>query len=380
MARIREHKPKVAVFIEAVYYTSRRFLEGFLEYTRIYEPWTVSLKTGRGDERAHLRSGEYAGIVAENPTGLVRGYAERHNVPVITILQGRELPQRRPFPQVVANVNCDDVAVAKMAGEYLIGQGFDKFAYVGMAVDLPWSRRRGQVFAQTVSRVGPVRMLTGGVLADFLRSLPAGTGLFVANDPRAQEVLEVAKEAGVAVPDDVAVISVDNEELLCETASPTLTSVAWNSHEIGYEAARRLHAAIRRPAKCQPYRDICSAPVEVIVRKSTARVKFSDTYVRRCLELMELNLAEKISIAQLARRVGLSRRTLERRFAEAVGKSLGAALVDLRLARAEELLKRTTMSLADIAARCGFYDASHFSNVFRRMKGVNPSAIRRVGR
>lgn len=376
MAKIRENKPKVAVFIEAVYYTSRRFLEGFLEYTRIYEPWTVTLKTGRGDERTGMRSGEYAGIVAENPTDAVRAYAARRGVPVVTIIEGRRLPQPRPFPQVIANVNCDDRLVARRAGEYLVGRGFEKFAYVGMGVDLPWSRRRGKVFAQTVSRVGPVRTFRDGSLADFLKSLPVGTGLFVANDPRAQEVLEVAKEAGVAVPDDVAVISVDDEELLCETSSPTLTSIAWNSHETGYEAARRLHAAIRRPAKRQPYRDICSVPVDVVARQSTARVTFSDKYVRRCLELMELNLAEKISVAQLARRVGISRRTLERRFVETVGKTLGVALVDLRLARAEELLKRTTMSLSAIATRCGFYDASHFSNAFRRAKGVNPSALR----
>lgn len=376
MARIRENKPKVAVFIEAVYYTSRRFLKGFLEYTRIYEPWTVTLKTGRNDEMSGLESGDYAGIVVEAPSDAVRRYAARKSVQVVTIIEGQKLPQPRPFPQVIANVNCEDRLVARRAAEYLLQQGFDKFAYVGMGVDLPWSRRRGRVFAQTVARVGATRMFTGGSLADFLKSLPIGTGLFVANDPRAQEVLEVAKEVGVDVPDDVAVISVDNEELLCETASPTLTSIAWNSHETGYEAARRLHAAISCPTKRPSYRDICSVPTEVVVRKSTARLQFSDAQVRRCLELMELNLAEKVSVSQLAKGVGLSRRTLERRFLKITGKSLGEALVDLRLARAEELLKRTSMPIAAIAVRCGFYDASHLSNVFRRAKGVNPSALR----
>ena len=376
MRMICEQRPKVAVFIDAVYYTSRRFLEGFLEYTRIYEPWTVTLKTGRGDERASLRSGEYAGIVAENPTGLVRDYAKRHNVPVVTIIEGRRLPQPRPFPQVIANVNCDDRLVARRAGEYLVGRGFEKFAYVGMGVDLPWSRRRGKVFAQTVSRVGPVRTFRDGSLADFLKSLPVGTGLFVANDPRAQEVLEVAKEAGVAVPDDVAVISVDDEELLCETSSPTLTSIAWNSHETGYEAARRLHAAIRRPAKRQPYRDICSVPVDVVARQSTNRQTCADEAIARCLELMALNLSEKVLTARLAKGVGISRRTLERRFREVTGESLGTRLLEMRIARAEELLKRTSLPLGAIAERCGFYDASHLSNAFRRLRSATPSSLR----
>ena len=376
MRLMREQRPKVAVFVDAVYYTSRRFLEGFLEYTRIYEPWTVTLKTGRGDERASLRSGEYAGIVAENPTGLVRDYAKRHNVPVITILQGRKLPQSRPFPQAIANVNCDDVAVAKMAGEYLVEKGFRSFAYVGSGVDLPFGRRRGRVFAKTVSKSGPVRRYAGGDLADFLRSLPSGTGLFVAHDPRAQEVLEVAKAAGVAVPDDVAVISVDDEELLCETTSPTLTSIAWNCRTSGYEAARRLHAAIRHPARRQPYREIYDRPVEVVARQSTNRQTCADEAIARCLELMALNLSEKVLTARLAKGVGISRRTLERRFREVTGESLGTRLLEMRITRAEELLKRTSLPLGAIAERCGFYDASHLSNAFRRLRSVTPTSIR----
>lgn len=377
MTEIRQNKPRVAVLIEAVYYTSRSFLQGFLEYTRIYEPWTVTLRTGRGDERPSLETDAYVGLVAERPTEDVRQYAARHAVPVITIIQGQKFPQPCPFPQVIANVNCNDSAVAQRAGEYLLAEKFDKFAYVGMDMDLPWSRRRGEVFARTVAPVGETRIFAGGSLADFLRSLPAGTGLFVASDPRAQEVLEVAKDAGVAVPDDVAVISVDNEELLCETASPPLTSIAWNTHALGYESARLLHAAIGRPLMSVPYREIFIEPSEVVVRKSTRRAHFSDAVIRRCLELMELNLSEKVSVAQLAKGVCLSRRVLERRFNDVVGKSPGVVLLDLRLARAEELLKRTSMPLAAIAERCGFYDASHLSNVFRRKKGVNPSSLRK---
>ena len=377
MEKIRESLPHVAVLLRSSCITNRELIRGMLEYTRIEEPWMLSIEMCHCDEPGEidLDAIHCAGIVTDRPNPSILDYARQHRVPVITVLQDGQIS-----PEVIANVTCDDASVAKLAAKHLVNAGFEHFAYVVNRSCARWSKERLDAFRHELAEQGfsvdAYELGTNDGLAEFLGQLPKPCGILVANDKRAIDVLRIAFEANITIPDEIAVVSVDNDCILCETARPTLSSIPWDTEKTGYEAARILDAAISTRRRKVPFQTVMYHGMTVVARRSSAHVRSSDALVRRCLILMELNVASNLSVNALAQHLSISRRTLERRFLAGTGESVAAALLRIRMTKAENLIRTTTKSLGDIAKLCGFCDASHLVNTFKRRIGVTPSSLR----
>lgn len=279
----------------------------------------------------------------------------------------------------------DDMAIGALAAENLLSRGFRTFASLAMP-GTAFSERRCAGFAAAVRRAGgdylpmpaeveadPDRRLNG-----WIRSLPKPVALFGVNDNRASRIANQAMQAGCRVPEEVAVVGVDNDPFDCEMAAIPLSSVDPGFETVGYEAMRLL-ARMIDGAK-PPAAPILIQPRQVVVRASSDTLAVSDPDVSRALRFIRERAGTPIAVPEIARAAGLSRRLLERKFRATLNRSPAEDLRAERLARARHLLAATREPVAAIAERTGFRSAVVFSISFKQHTGVSPQAFRRHAR
>ena len=382
MAKLANSMPHVVILLESTYPTHTQILRGILRFTQLHAPWTLDVRTGRAGEPTSFGAEKWKvdGIIANRLPPELSALIRRHRTPTIVMNDiGREV---RP----IARILCDNAAIARLAAETLAGKGFENFAFVGERSGIHWSVARERVFADEIARRGfPCRVYPtdegGGAedgrrLQDWLRALPRPTALFAAYDIRARQVLDACHAAGLAVPDDIAILGVDDDEVICETATPALSSIPLSMADAGFRAAELLDRVMSTGRRPRGAADIIFTGTHVVARRSTARDAVADALVRRCRALMEANIGRPFNVADLVASLGVSRRTLETRFRAATGRSLNAEITDLRIRRAKTMLAKSSMPQAAIATACGFCDASHLNVIFRRHCGAPPSAFR----
>jgi LacI family transcriptional regulator len=197
------------------------------------------------------------------------------------------------------------------------------------------------------------------------------------NDQRARHVLEAARLADLRVPDDLAVIGVDNDETLCELSTPSISSVALDTDTIGFEGAAMLHRLLR--GRRGPRSMVRVPPLGVIARKSSDVLAMADAAVVAAVRFMEANVSRPIRIADVLRAANLSRKTLEVRFRRAMGRTPHQELQRRRMERVKSLLRQTDWPLKQIARAAGFTYVEHLHLMFRKETGVTPSVFRAEG-
>lgn len=382
MALLTQKMPHVAILLSSAYGEHIRLLRGILHFTQLNVPWSLDVRTGRAGEPEKFdpQHWNYDGLIANRMPPDLAALARRHHTP--TILLNDILPDSAPLGRIM----CDNATIARMAAEYLIGCGFSNFAFIGEWSGLVWSAEREKAFSAELERRGHSCSIYPSAdcdqeydnkrLREWLLQLPRPTAIFAAYDIRARQVQDACREAGLSVPDDMAILGVDNDEVLCETASPPLSSIAMSTEDAGVRAAELLAKAMYRQNRPRGTVNIMYTGTHVVARQSTARTLRADALVRRCCELVEANVGRRFSINDLVKSLHVSRRTLEIRFRAATGHSLNAEITNLRLRRAKTLLAKTSRPQTEIAAECGFCDASHMNAVFRRCCGTLPSAFR----
>ena len=380
MRSLAKKMPRVAVLLASPYADHLKVLRGILRFTQLHAPWTMDVRMGRAGEPTSFDPARwnFDGLITNRMPPDLAALVRRHRTPVVTV--NDIWPQGRPLARIV----CDNAPIARMAAAHLMERGFTEFAFVGERSGLKWSEERASIFAQEVAAHGfRCRKYPGGndandpaQLRTWILSLPRRTGLFAAYDIRARQVLDACMEAGLDVPDDIAIISVDNDEILCETATPTLSSIAMSTEEAGYRAAEVLNGVMVSGRRPRDTADITYTGIQLVARRSTVGDLISDGLVRRCRELMEANIGRKFNVSDLVSCLHVSRRTLETHFRAATGQTLNDELTALRIRRAKALLAKTSMTQSEIAAECGFCDASHMSVIFRRHCAAPPSAFR----
>lgn len=349
-------------------FVAQCLLRGVLRFARERGDWSV-LSNSPGLIDSPSASFAFDGLVAGRGDSL-RRFAKA--------LRGRPAVELRP----------DAVSVARLAAAHFLERGFSNFAFVGHERSPRWSVERLAAFRRELASHGfecadcPATPAGHGddlafrlrSLADWLARQPRPLAVFAAFDARAREVLDACRLAGLDVPGDVAVLGVDDDPLVCETVVPALSSVALDGEEAGYAAAAALDAAMR--GKPGTRRRIVLGGVRVEARASTARFLGRDPLVAKARAAIAARLRERLSVAALARELGVSRRTLELRFRAEAGVPVGEAILRGRLGRARDLLRTTALSCEDVAAACGICDASHLAHLFRRRLGAPPSAFR----
>ncbi len=362
---------QVVLDIAASSHAMRGVLRGVLRFARDARDW-VLVATQPGLLETLPPGTAFDGAIVQGRDSLHR---------LGKVLRGRK----------AVELNLDAGSVARLAVGHFLERGFAHFAFVDHESAPRWSTDRRKAFRRELAARGLAcavyRPPSGGPggpeddlsfrhrhLASWLAAQPRPLAVLAAFDDRAREVLAACRVAGLGVPEDVAVLGVDNDPLRCETALPALSSVEMGGEETGLAAAAALDAALRgRPGA---RRRIVLRGVRVEARASTARFIGRDPLVAKVRAAVAVRIGERLPVSELARSLGVSRRTLELRFRAAAGVPLGEAILDERLARAKDLLRTTSLPCEEIAAACGICDASHLAHLFRRKFGASPSAFR----
>lgn len=381
--------PKVALLIETARGYGRQMLRGIARYARLHGPWSFYLTPGDFEQALpKMQQWGGTGIIARIETARVKRAVLESGLPVIVLdLAEEELQPEHPLSRL-PEVASDSAGAARMAAEHLLARGVQQFAFVGLGGRV-WSQRREASFCETIAEAGfPVAVYRPPrskrnrlwereqpMLAQWLRALPKPAGLLACNDDRGREVLEACRAASIRVPEELAVIGVDNDELLCELADPPLSSVALGAEGVGYRAAELLDRMMRR-RQIKPHRLIAES-LYVVTRRSTDMVAIDDQDVAAALAFIHDHAAELIQVADVVRYVQVSRRKLEMRFQKLVGRTIHAEVQRVRLDRARRFLAETEEPIAAIAESVGYGTASYFTQVFRAVHGVTPAQYRR---
>jgi LacI family transcriptional regulator len=284
----------------------------------------------------------------------------------------------------------DDAAVARLAAAHLLERGFRRFAFVGYDGML-WSRRRRDGFVQAVNLAGHECAVFVQAryrkerqwsqeqtpLADWLRALPKPTGLLACNDDRARQVVDACLAAGLSVPEEVAIVGVDNDEFVCNLSNPPISSIALDVEDAGHQAARLLDR-LMTGAKPDPQR-IVPATLGVVTRRSSAVTAIEDAVVAQAVRFIRVNCRKPIQVPDVLREVAASRRGLYGRFKRVLGCAVHQYIKKARVAEIERMLLDTDCSIAEIADIFGFPSADHIASYFRSVRGTNPLTLRRHG-
>lgn len=381
---------RVALLIESSRAYGRGLLEGIARYSRLYGPWAL-YHDGRslGEEApAWFKKGwKGDGIIARIDT-----------LAQAKVIAGAGLPTvdlRGKFELGYPILEADDEATARMAADHLLGHGFRHFAFTGFA-GTNFSERRRQYFRQAIEAAGfvcrdysaPVKPATSRTtgqeqyetgdearLARWLMELPRPVGLMACNDVRAQQVLILCRELGIAAPEDIAVIGVDNDPLLSDLSDPPLSSVIPDTPRIGYEAAELLERMIAGKVRRPIHRAV--APLGVAVRQSSDVLAIEDREVARAIHFIRRHACDGINVADVLQQSNVSRSMLDRRFIAAVGRTPKAEILRVQLERVRGLLTETDLPLARIAERAGFEHPEYLSVVFKQKMGVTPGDYRK---
>ena len=377
--------PKVILLIESSRAAGRALLRGIANYSHLHGPWSFYWEP-RGLERVEpvLRNLNADGVILRDLVPIKPVLAS--GVPAVVVgHRHRETPG-------AANVTTDSENVGLLAAEHLLSCGFSHFAYCGYH-QTSWSERRNKAFTRRIAEAGfqvdshfvPTmerrsdwRRIRNALIL-WLRPLPKPIGLMACNDDLGRELLEACKLAGLRVPDDVAVIGADNDEVVCGLSDPPMSSVAINFERAGYDAAQALAAMMRGELKASTR--ILALATHVVPRRSTDILAVEDPTLAKALQFIRDCARVGASVEAAARAAGISRRALEKRFRKFLNRS---ALQEIRRVRTDQIarmLLETDLSVGDIAQDLGFEDMQHVARYFRAGKGITPLAYRkRLGR
>ena len=373
--------------------TSRSFgrglIKGIAQYALEQGDWSL-LFQDRGmleEPQNWLKTWKGDCIISRSATPKVWRFLHKLGIPIVELLGDEK--------EVFGEVVLDNVLIGRMAVKHLAERNYRHFAYFSPE-NWWYSLERRDGFLNAVAElqhegiVFPVQKsanmtrhhsaphiyeIVSPRVIRWLKSLPKPVGLFVVSDLHALYILEACKVADIAVPEEVAVLGMDNDQFFCETVSPQLSSVDPNTPLMGYEAAKRLddlfhqrphlHARIRIP------------PAFVATRQTTDIVAVNDPLVARILKHIRENTNSFLSVKQLAQEFCLSARSLERRFKEAIGRSPTEEILRTRLEKAKTYLLNTSLTVSEISHCLGFEEPSYFVRFFRQNCSVSPNQYRK---
>lgn len=384
-------KPRrVALILDTNMPYQRKIIRGVAAYAQESGHWSLYVEENPLDKLPDLRTWRGHGIITSFTE---RRYAEAVrglNIPVIGVEGGYgwyDPASGIPY------CGSDNEAVARMAAEHLLGQGFRRLAYVGMPRNRYnlWSVKRARAFKQRAAEAQVPCSLYAGRhlttrkwndlqrgLVKWLRSLAKPVGVMAANDVRARHVLEACRTLGVRVPEEVAVIGVDNDELMCELTEPPLSSIEQGARNVGYRAAELLDRLISGKKTTQLANYV--PPERVVRRRSTDYLAIGDADVAAAVRFIRQHACEHIHIRDILEEVGASRSTLEASFKRVMGKTIRNEVQETMIARAQQLIAESDLPLKQVATVAGFTHVQHLTNLFRQRVGQTPSEYRRIAR
>jgi LacI family transcriptional regulator len=333
-----------------------------------------------------LRSWNGDGIIANFDHPSVAAAVARSKLPAVGF--GSGFGWRLPsIPYFFTN----NKMVAEMSADHLLARGFRHFAFCGYARNPinGWSEEREQAFVAYLNKRGfscavyvdPYKTTQHWAsvqrsLAEWLKSIPKPVGILAANDNRAHHVLEACHEFDLRVPEDVALIGVNHEELLCRLSNPTLTSIEHGTKRMGYEAAALLDRLMR--GKTSRQRRFVIDPVAIVPRQSTDVLAVEDATAVKAMAFIKEHATDGIKVSNIVTALGVSRSGLETRFARALGYTPHTAIRRIQLDAARRLISDTNLPLKQIAANTGFRSIQHMTTLFGKAFHDSPARYRKT--
>lgn len=373
--------PQVAVLVDTSRSYGRDIVRGIRRYVAEHGPWSLYLEPRdlRSSFPEWLKNWRGDGILARSVDETLVRHLKATKLPVIEL---RTTVLKHPFPFV----GMDNSVIGARVVEHLRNRGFQRFACC-LDTSEAFFIERSDRFVQAVQELGfdcPVFQSKlrnwdqhQKDLAAWLAALPKPAGVFAVNDQMGFWLLDAARRAGIAVPEEVAVVGAENDKMLCETASPPLSSVRLRGQAVGHDAARILDEWMCGTRIPQPGEKHFHAPGDIVVRQSSDIVAVEDPRIATALRFIRQHATEAIDVNRVAREAALSRSVLERRMKALIGRSPGEEIVRLRFAAVEKLLTQTDLTLDAIAARCGFTHPQYMAEAFRKRAGMTPGEFRR---
>jgi LacI family transcriptional regulator len=274
----------------------------------------------------------------------------------------------------------DDTAIGQMAADYLLSLGFRDLGFCWPG-GLPYAKLRLEAFETRAKESGAsvaVGNATEQDLGQWVTNLPKPIGILGCNDDWAHRLLNVIRRQGIKVPDEIAVLGVDDDELFNTLVTPSLSSVAVPAEQIGYQAAGMLDCLLDGNAAGPS--PLLLPPLKVVARKSTDVLTVSDPDVVLALRFIRDHSAQPLQVDDVLDHVALSRRSLERRFRQFVGHSISDDIRRAHVERAKQLLISTDLAMPQVATASGFTSATRLGIVFRAEVGEAPTDFRRRSR
>lgn len=369
---------KIALLIETSTSYGRTLIRGILQYANVATSWVFyNEPRGLADALPKLSLRNLDGIIMRDTP---------ENMPLLkldipTVVSIRYEKRIKGVPNIISN----SIEIGCMAAKYLEEKGFKHFGFCGFDT-MPWSQERKRSFADIVSTIGSVDIYSKKNrysdcnqeledLADWLKSLPKPIGIMACNDVRGANLMEACKLAGLKVPQEIAILGVNNDDMICKMTSPPLSSISLDIAKGGYEAAKTLDRLMR--GQIEQYENIIIEPQNVVTRASTDILAIDDRDVAAALYYISQNSKHNVQVDDVADNVGINRRCLERKFRQVLNKGVYDEIKRVRINVMSKMLAETDIPISEIAYNMGFNDTNHIARYFKSVKGVSPLNFRK---
>lgn len=378
-------KPQVLLVFSTRFDECTHMLKGISQFERSHNPWAAFLDDemrAENDPR-WLSSKKWSGVISRHTTPKLVQACAANKIPLV------DLNDTPPFAGV-PKIRPDNIALGHMGSEHLIERGFTSLAFCGFRNNA-WSNERRDGFLEAARLAGhKVNVLDveypgdltpfwddeqAAELCAWIKTLPKPVGIMACNDMRALQLINAASLAGLLVPEEVAILGVNNDAIRCDLAYPSLSSVSPNPFQSGYVAAETLqHLLSGEPVEQM---DIRIDPLGVVTRQSTDLLAIQDRSMAAALAYIREHACSGISVDQVIHHAAASRSLLEKKFRQHLGRSPHSEIRRVQVGKIKQLLVETDFPLKKIAELTGFEHVEYMCVLFKRTTGTSPGEYRR---
>ncbi|GHT66670.1 XylR family transcriptional regulator [Bacteroidia bacterium] len=376
--------PRIILLTDLSEEYAKNLLKGIVRYSKEHEPWVLCkmpfsyrIKHGVEGVLKWAKKWKADGVIAQfYDTDRVEIFRENGIAAIAQDFKSR-------FTQI-PNITGAHHLTGKMGANYFIQKGFKNFAFFGFK-DIVWSSERCAGFLDEIKKYQFENNFYEYQNADFaepwhyesapliawLQQLPKPIAIMACDDNQGHHIAEVCKQCGIKIPEEIALLGVDNDNAVCTLSDPPLSSINQAVKKGGYETAQLMSRMIQNPNG--KYEDVVVYPTHIITRKSTDIYATNDKYISATLKYIHQNVDKKMTIGTIIKQIPLSRRLLENRFKQEIGVPIYTYIMNLRIEKFAHQLLESNLSIMEIAEEIGYSDYKNIARRFKKIKGCTPS-------
>jgi LacI family transcriptional regulator len=358
-------------------------LRGIVKYSNTKRSWILFREPGKHEGiLPPLDPSQADGIIAKIPNTPKALSKLPKSVATITIGYRKIISG---LPQILG----DTTEIGKIAADYFLARGFKNFAYCGFD-EMHWSRERGESYRNTIEDQGFNVSFYKNIkktkkqpwqvelqdIAKWLKSIAHPTAVLACNDERGQHIIHACKIAKLRIPEEIAILGVDNDNFVCGLSTPPLSSIALSVEKAGYQAAELLDKMIRTKKSCE--KSVIVRPTHVVTRQSTDILAIEDEQLAEAINFIHKNCNSQISVEDVVDTLALSRRSIERKFRKHLSRSVNEEIRRIRVNNIIKMLLNTDLTITQIGLALAYKDLTHIARYFKEETSITPSQYRKT--